>query len=374
MAFTEDRIKHPLSITANQASSWHDKNHSADLLIISHRDFAGSVAPLKALRQKQGYAVETIDVEDIYDEFSFGEKSAQALKDLFALARATWKVAPRYILFVGDASYDPRNYLGAGDFDFVPTKLIDTTYLETASDDWFVDFNDDGLPDMYVGRLPVRTPAEATVVVGKIVNYDSNLGKTQSPLSSVLLVADKNDGFNFEQTSEQLRALIPAGTSVEEIFRSRLDDASAKKQLIGSINEGQLIVNYTGHGSTNVWRSLFATSDISALENGRRLPLFITMTCLNGFIQDPVTESLAEGLIKAERGGAIAVWSSSGLTLPAQQALINQQLYRLIFSGGDSKASSLTIGEATSRAKSATNDIDVRRTWLLLGDPTMQLK
>jgi hypothetical protein len=374
VAFTEDRIKHPFSITANQPSSWHDRNHSADLLIISHRDFAGSAALLKALRQKQGYAVEIIDVEDIYDEFSFGEKSPQALKDLFAHARATWKIVPRYILFVGDASYDPRNYLGAGDFDFVPTKLIDTTYLETASDDWFVDFNDDGLPEMYVGRLPVRTPAEATAVVGKIINYDSNIGKTQAPSSSVLLVADKNDGFNFEQTSEQLRALIPAGTNVEEIFRSRLDDASAKKQLIASINAGKSIVNYSGHGSANVWRSLFTTTDIPSLENRQKLPLFITMTCLNGFIQDPISESLAEGLHKSERGGAIAVWSSSGLTLPAQQALINQQLYRLMFAPRDPKASPPTLGEMTSKAKSATNDLDVRRTWMLLGDPTMRLK
>jgi len=95
------------------------------------------------------------------------------------------------------------------------------------------------------------------------------------------------------------------------------------------------------------------------------------MTCLNGYIQDPVTESLGKGLIKAE-GGAIAVWASSGLTLPGQQALINQQLYRLIFANPGMAV--MTIGEATSRAKSATTDIDVRRTWLLVGDPTMRLK
>jgi len=76
-------------------------------------------------------------------------------------------------------------------------------------------------------------------------------------------------------------------------------------------------------------------------------------------------------LIKAE-GGAIAVWASSGLTLPGQQALINQQLYRLIFANPGMAV--MTIGEATSRAKSATTDIDVRRTWLLVGDPTMRLK
>jgi len=43
----------------------------------------------------------------------------------------------------------------------VPTKLIDTVYLETASDDWFVDLNSDGLPEVAIGRLPVQTAEEA---------------------------------------------------------------------------------------------------------------------------------------------------------------------------------------------------------------------
>ena len=52
------------------------------------------------------------------------------------------------------------------------TKLLDTFYLETASDDSFVDFNGDGLPEIAVGRLPVRTAQEADTVVSKIVGYE----------------------------------------------------------------------------------------------------------------------------------------------------------------------------------------------------------
>ena len=78
---------------------------------------------------------------------------------------------PRFVLLVGDASFDPRNFLGQGDFDFAPTKLIDTQQMETASDDWFVDWNADGVPDIAIGRLSVRTAAEASTVVGKIVGY-----------------------------------------------------------------------------------------------------------------------------------------------------------------------------------------------------------
>ena len=43
---------------------------------------------------------------------------------------------------------------GMGDFDFAPTRLIDTTAMETASDDWFVDDDLDGVPEVAIGRLP----------------------------------------------------------------------------------------------------------------------------------------------------------------------------------------------------------------------------
>ena len=368
IAFGGDQVKRPALVAANQPSSWRDAGRSADMLIITRAEFVNSLAPLRALRQQQGLSVETIDVADIYDEFSYGEKEPRAIKDFLSSIRANWKKAPRFILLAGDASFDPRDYLGAGDFDFVPTKLIDTAYLETASDDWYADFNDDGIAEMYVGRLPVRTSAEAASLVTKIVNYDS--ARTPLGRRTVLLVSDANDGFNFELASEQLRALVPSGTKVQEILRGRMENAVAKRQLIEAINAGQSIVNYTGHGSVNVWRNLFGADDIRSLSNQQLLPLFVSMTCLNGFFHDPVNESLAEGLLKSDRGGAILVWASSGMTEPPQQTVMNQQAYRLLF---DTRGG-LTIGEVTAQAKKAVQDGDVRRTWLLFGDPSSRLK
>ena len=87
------------------------------------------------------YSVALIDVEDIFDEFSYGTKTPQAIKDFLTRASTSWQTPPRFVLLVGDASFDPRNYLGLGNQDFLPTKLLDTAYMETASDDWFVDFD-----------------------------------------------------------------------------------------------------------------------------------------------------------------------------------------------------------------------------------------
>ena len=64
----------------------------------------------------------------------------------------------------------------------------------------------------------------------------------------------------------------------------------------------------------------------------------------------------------------MAVWTSSGLTEPEGQFPMNKELMRLLFNG-----KGLTLGEATT-AKAAITDQDVRRSWILFGDPTTRLK
>jgi hypothetical protein len=78
---------------------------------------------------------------------------------------------------------------------------------------------------------------------------------------------------------------------------------------------------------------------------------------------------MAEALLKAKGGGAVAVWASSGLTEPDKQAVMNKELIRLLFG-----KESLTLGEATAQAKASVSDQDIRKAWILFGDPTTRLK
>src|SRR4029079_295529 len=113
------------------------------------------------------------------------------------------------------------NNLGLGNTDVVPAKLIDTAYMETASDDWYVDFDDDGVPDMAIGRLPVRNAAEAARVVAKIIGYGS-----QPAAHSALFVSDTNDSYDFTGSNAAFRPLMPPTLKVAEIQRGSSDDAT----------------------------------------------------------------------------------------------------------------------------------------------------
>lgn len=251
----------------------------------------------------------------------------------------------------------------------MPSQLIDTALLETASDDWFVDFDDDGVGEMSLGRLPVRTAMEAETIVSRLVNYsDGNTAQT------ALIVADRMDtsaNFNFEAASEELATLLPASLEVQRIYRSNRASSVVRDEIINGINQGPLLVSFMGHGSVENWtgESIFSTWDTANLNNGHRLPLALMMTCLNGHYQNPFRESLAESLVRHEKAGAIAVWASSGLTPPSPQLAMARVFFNHLFG-----SQPMRLGEAIRNAKRAAPDLDVRRTWVLFGDPTMRFR
>ena len=97
------------------------------------------------------------------------------------------------------------------------------------------------------------------------------------------------------------------------------------------------------------------------------------MTCFNGYY-DAGGVSLGEAMLKAESGGAVAVWASSGMSLPAEQTRINQEFYRQLFGGLSLRGSAPRLGEAAMQAKAASSNAEVRRTGVRLGDPSMRLR
>jgi hypothetical protein len=366
LAFTGAQEAQPASITAHHPSSWSAPQAGFDMVMISHADFTSSLAPLVNLRQGQSMKVAVVDVQDLYDEFNFGEKSPYALKGFLSTAKAQWQLNPRFVLLAGDATFDPRNYLGKGNYDFVPTYLVDTALLETASDDWFADFSGQAIPQMAIGRLPARTPQDAAAMIARIVNYDQSGGGAWK--NHVLLVADQNDSSDdFAGDAAAVKALLPGNLTVSEISQS----ASANGDLLNSLNvQGASMVDYMGHGSEAVWAGgLFSSTDAAALTNGSMVPFVVSMTCLNGYFQDVYGMALAKALMEAPGGGALAVWASSGLTDSGSQAAMNQALIRALFG-----TQRLTLGEAAAAAKTAVSDLDVRQTWILFGDPATRLQ
>ncbi len=369
MALGWNQLAHAAA-TKNQPSTWHAPQAGSDIVMITHPSFATALQPLVKLRQSQGKSVSVVSVDDLYDEFNFGERSPQALRDFLASATGNWKTHPQYLLLVGDASFDARNYLGFGYDDFVPTRLVETFFLKTASDEWFSDFTNTGIGAIATGRLPVRTAADAQIAVRKITSYDK-AGSGGTWTKQVLLVADTDvESLGFAADTQAVKSQLPPSLAANVVDANQIGTAAARAQLLAAINSGQLVVNYLGHGSVEVWGngSLLAGADAATMTNGNRLPVFLILDCLNGYFHDVYTTSMAESLLLAPNGGAVAVWSSSGLNDAAPQGELDKQIVQRLFSGQN-----IALGDAIRAAKAKVNVLDVQRTYILFGDPAMKL-
>jgi len=366
VVFSNDRVLTPdtASLSMNTPSNWSKPaGRQADLLIITNSAFSAAAATLKTVRDAGGIRTTIVDVEDIYDEYNFGIKSPQSIR-AFLQSTTQWTRAPKYVLLLGDASVDPRDYLGLGSFDFVPTKLVPTLFLKAPSDDWFVDFNNDGIGELAIGRIPVKTADEAALVIGKIASRGTPSGAWSQ---SAVLIADTPQTFAFEAEAAVTAGLLPPALSVQTIKIA--SNPSPRASIVSAFNNGTLLVNYIGHGSVELWSGdVFDSGDAAGLTNGSKLPVVLAMTCLNGYFHDVFSESLAAALLKAPNGGAVAVWASSALTDPLPQFDMNRTLITLLFA-----ANPPAIGDAIRAAKQATTDLDVRRSWILFGDPSMKL-
>lgn len=368
LAVTPNSALTPAAVTANEPSNLRENANGADFLIVTPQAFRASVAPLAQLRASQGWRTQVVTLEDIYDEWNDGAKSVTALRDFLGYARQQWRRTPRAVLLVGDASYDPRDALQRGASDFLPTTYTVSEFLETASDAALLDADNDGIEDIALGRLPARTANEAAQMIAKIVAYQP----VSATSPDLLLVTDHADDNFFEDDQAELRATLPTGINWREIRRLDQPNTMAmRNQVLDALNQGPAIVQYAGHGVVEGWSTAgYLTSpDAAQLINNNRLSVVLTMSCLNGYFHDLDSQSLAEALLRAPRG-AVAVWASSALTYATGQKPMSQEWFRQIY--GPTAAPPL--GLAIRQAKAATFDLDVRRTWILFGDPTMPVR
>ena len=361
------------SVTANAPSTLSAAAHNANLLVISHGNFMTQANAWAAYRAGQGMSVEVVNIEDVYDEFNFGSLSANSIRDFLQYAENNWQTPPQYVLLVGDATYDPRNYEGRGNNNFVPTKLVDTVYSQTGSDEALADFNDDGLSEIAVGRIPARTGQAVTNALTKVQNFEANVATAQS--RGAVFASDLPNGYDFEGVSSRLSQLLP--TTMNKILINRAA-ADAPTALNNALNAGPYLAFYSGHGNAGVWASssFFQSSTAAQLTNANNLSVYTMLTCLNGYFISPGDDSnvsgdsLSEILLKSTNGGAVAVWSSTGLTTPDVQEVMGNRFF------GDITAGNITrLGDLIKDSKTTIpGGRDVRLSWCLLGDPTLKMK
>jgi hypothetical protein len=383
IATAEEVMKTPEKIELDEPSDLRAPENQADYLIITAEDFYNEVVPLANFRESRGLSAHVVKIQDIYDEFNNGIQSPHAIKDFLKYTYTNWQIpAPTYVLLVGDASYDYKDNFGIGRSNYVPTYMLWTPIMgETGSDNWFVllDGAEDRLADMFIGRIPARTAQEVITVVDKTIVYELTSETETSSWAQRIILASDDDESVFQESSEELADLLPLKSEKVKLYISSYDNPQAMTQdLINEVNQGALILNYVGHGAIELWASeeVLNTQDIGLFSNGDRLPVVVSMTCLDGYYLHPFTyDSMAETFLMKVNGGAVASLSPTGMGLPTGHAVLNKGLFSAVFQDNNR-----VLGSAVNQAKlslylqKGDRYRDLLQTYTLFGDPALQLK
>ncbi|MBM3239303.1 hypothetical protein FJZ31_23670 [Candidatus Poribacteria bacterium] len=342
-------------IAKDNPSNLRNPANKADYIIISHKDFINDIEPLAEHRRKEGLEVLIVDIEDVYDEFSYGLFDPRAIQSFLRYAYHNWDKKPTYVLLVGDAHYDYKNNtvrMYREDYGmkydlypiFVPTyHSWSPEGGETAMDHKFVTVSgDDMLPDMAIGRLAVQTPAELRGMVKKIIAYDQGGKGDGLWRSRIMQIADDEVDHvgdeEFEKSREKLiKYYIPVAYDTKKVYLRVIQSPTrTNKEIIDNINKGVVVLEYAGHGGSWTWadQNIFRGDNIQTLRNNGKYPFVITTTCLNGFFDKPVRfgeHSLSEEFLLGENRGAIASLSATRLTYAAANSAFDEELFTQMF-------------------------------------------
>lgn len=381
------KTRKPIDVYKDRVSNLRSSKDT-DYLMISPSDFISGIELLSDYYKKHDLSVTIIDIQDIYDEFNHGFYEEKSIKEFFQYITTNWTNLPSYALMVGDASFNPRiinpDYWGDEKSDFVPTRLFESIEdnFEAASDNWFValDGESDVLPDILIGRLPVRSESALKVAVEKITNYKTDF---QSGVwnNTATFVADNGEGgvLAFEDSSDAfIRDLIPTYFTKKRAYLSQLGSAAATRDEIKkAINSGTLITNYYGHGSVRTWanENLFSADDVPSLRNDNKGTFLLTLSCINGYFVDPRDDfsGLAEVMFRERQRGAIAVFSGSGEAYPSPVLALGRGTYSSLFLDHNTTLGTFANAGLVKMYASYPDLWDHVLFYLVFGDPATQL-
>ena len=344
----------------------------ADYVVIAPEEFLPEAQPLLVRRQSQGLTTKAVSLEEIALAFGHGQSSAEAVRSFLSHAFHSWAPSPRYVLLLGDASYDPRNFSGSARPAPLPALWTKTSYLWTASDPTLAAVNgEDTLPDIAIGRLPATTKEQARALVAKVLDWEDS---RQGLAGAAVLVADNPDpAGDFEADVEDIRASFLAGRA--STIKLRELGGQTRPAILEAFDRGASLMSYVGHGGAAVWASenVLNSWDVPSLQAQSRQPLMLTLNCLNGYFVAPAFESLSEAFLKAEGRGTIAAVSPSGLSLDGPAHLLHRALMSEITSGRHERLGDLLLAAQQAYADSGAMP-ELLAIYHLFGDPGMTIR
>ena len=401
---TKAQARRPTFVESTPNQNLHAIN-SIDYLIVAPTMFMAEAERLAALHRNEGLKVAVVDVKYVYNEFSSGAVDIGGIRNFVKhlyFADQSQSNPLKYFLLFGDASYnnnfEERNlYLPT--YQSINSESLTASYV---TDDFFGFMESDNgvsgrnLMDVGVGRFPVSNLTEAKSVVDKVERYlyPVSTDAFGAWRNQITFVSDDQNGTNVEgwlhmnqanQLSEQVESTFN-GYVNKKLYLDAFKQIStpggerypeANKAIDEAVENGSLIVNYTGHGGELGWahERILDVPTINGWKNKDRLTLFVTATCEFSRFDDPGRISAGEYTLLNPNGGSIALFTTTRLVYSQPNFALNTRFYKYAIPSNEypdlrlGDIMRLTKRDISSSSGGSINHLN----FSLLGDPALRL-
>jgi hypothetical protein len=369
---------------------------ASEMIIVSNPALLGAANDLANFhRVNDQMTIQVVTPEMVYNEFSGGLPDPSALRNYFRMCYEggiqSGKNTLKYVLLMGDGSYDNRNILGKN-HNLIPTFQSENSLSPTESfvtDDFYVFLGENeggavGTVDLGIGRIPARTAEEAVLVVNKTKYYNQqeNMGSWRNVVTFIGDDEDNNTHvIQAESMANSVNSSYPAFLT-DKIYLDaypQISTPSGEKypDVTAAINnrvkQGTLVMNYTGHANEKnlAAENVLDVGNINSWTNSSRLPIFVTATCeFSRFDADET--SAGEQILLNPTGGGVGLFSTTRLVYSGANFVLNSKFFKYIFEK-DKQGKNLQLGEVMRLAKATANTGTNQLNFTLLADPALRL-
>lgn len=364
-------------------SNLFDDTNQATVILITPKIFSDVGKRYVEYRRRTNpeHKIAIVSVEDIYKEFNFGKKSPDAIKRFLVWVYNKWK-KPRlqYVVLLGDANFDTRNVLSNSIYeDFVPA------FGWPPTDYWYCLLDGkDFVPDIHIGRIPIKSVEEGFAYIEKIIEYDNS---SNAPwMKKFLFLSGGTNSLERDyfydrlkgEFSDYILANSPLCVQTQVIRKSdEVVGSEADASFIRSaINDGISLMFFAGHGSAKV----FDTDGwkVQTLNNKGKYGFFGSFSCNTANFAEPTLVSRNEEYTLFSNKGFIGTIGSGGVSIRLYSLLLAQNLLTII---ADSTVKTDKFVELfdLARARQIAYDTDFYNVltlyhYVYLGDPLLKMK
>jgi len=385
-----------------------------DYIIVAHPMFLAQAQELAQLHADHDTLTSVVVTpQQIYNEFSSGAQDVTAIRDYVKMIydrAATPEEMPRYLLLLGDGSYDNKHRL-PNNTNFVPTfqnrdglglttSYVSDEFFGLLDDQGYWDSGSDaGICDIGIGRFPVQSVSEAQGIVDKIRFYmtrqqpvinaaacsNNQCSKGGEWRNTIVFIGDDEDSNIHMSQADQMATLVDTtydNYNIDKIYldayQQELTPGGARYPTVNEaitrkVERGCLIMNYTGHGGEVglAHERVVEVQQINSWTNMCNLPLFVTATCEFARYDDPSRTSAGEYVILNPNGGGIGLFTTVRLVYSTPNFVLNRNFYRTVFEPVNGEMPH--IGDVYQETKMLSGNSTNNRNFTLLGDPALKL-